>query len=49
MKQKRPHGKVADPEVLLPDVAEKIHPIKFHSIDIESVKKAILKTIKLKV
>ena len=23
MKQKHPHGKVADPEVLLPDISEK--------------------------
>ena len=44
MKQKHPHGKVADPEVLLPDIPEEIHPIKLHSIDAESVKKAILKT-----
>ena len=41
IKQKHPHGKDADPEVLLP---EEIHPIKFHSIDAERVKKAILKT-----
>ena len=44
IKQKHPHGKDADPEVLLPDIPEEIHPIKFHSIDAESVKKAILKT-----
>ena len=29
---------------MLPDVPEKIHPIKFHSIDTESVKNAIVKT-----
>ena len=28
---------------MLPDIPEEIHPIKFHSIDAESVKKAILK------
>ena len=44
MKQKHPHGKVADPEVLLPDIPEEIHPIRFHLIEKESVKKAILKT-----
>ena len=44
MKQKHPHSKVADPEVLLPDIPEKIHPIKTHSMDAGSVKKAILKT-----
>ena len=44
MKQKHPHGKVSDPEILLPDIPEEIHPIKIHSIDAESVKKAIIKT-----
>ena len=44
IKQKHLHGKDAHPEVLLPDIPEEIHPIKFHSIDAESVKKAILKT-----
>ena len=44
MKQKHPHSKVADPEVLLPDIPEKIHPIKTHSMDAGSSKKAILKT-----
>ena len=42
--KKTPHGKDADLEVLLPDIPEAILPIKFHSIDAESVKKAILKT-----
>ena len=41
MNEKHPHSKDADPEFLL---LEKVHPIKFHSIDAESVKKAILKT-----
>ena len=44
IKQKQPHNKDADPELLLPDIPEEIHPIKFHSIDAESVKKSILKT-----
>ena len=44
MKQKHPHSKVADLDVLLPGIPEKIHPIKTHSIDAGSVKKAILKT-----
>ena len=30
MKQKYPHGKAADPDVLLPDIPQEIHPIKFH-------------------
>ena len=38
------HGKDTDTEVLLPDIPEEIHPIKFHCILAESVKKAILKT-----
>ena len=44
IKQKYPHGRDADPQVLLPDIPEEIYPIKFHSSDAESVKKAILKT-----
>ena len=44
MKQKHPHGKVADSEILLPDIPEETHPIKFHLIDAESIKKAIRKT-----
>ena len=45
MKQKHPHGKVVDPEVLLPDILEEIQTIKLHSIDPENVKKAILNRI----
>ena len=30
MKQKYPPGKLADPDVLLPDIPQEIHPIKFH-------------------
>ena len=44
IKQEPPHGKDAYPELLLPVIPEEIHPIKFHSIGAESVKKAILKT-----
>ena len=44
MKQTHPHGKGADPEVLLPDTPEEFHPIKFNLIDVESVKKAIIKS-----
>ena len=42
MKQKYAHGKAAGPGTLLPDIPEEIHRIKFHSIDVESLKKAIL-------
>ena len=42
IKQKHAHGKDAHLKVLLPDIPEEIHPIKFHPIDAESVKKAIL-------
>ena len=42
--EKHSHSKDADPQLLLLDIPEKVHPIKFHSIDAESVKKAILKT-----
>ena len=44
MKWKQPHGEDADPKVLLPDIPEEIHHIKFHSREAESIKKAILKT-----
>ena len=44
IKQKHPHVKGADPEVLLPDIPEEIDPVKFHLIDTKSVKKAIFKT-----
>ena len=44
IKQKHSHGKDTHPGVLLPDIRDEIHPIKFHSINAESVKKAILKT-----
>ena len=44
LKQKHPHGKNGDPEVLLSDILEEFHPSKFHLINVESVKKAMLKT-----
>ena len=42
MKQKHKHGKDTGAEVLIPDLPEEIYPIKFHLIDAESVKKALL-------
>ena len=44
IKQEHSHGKDAHPEVLLRDIPEEIRPMKFYSIDAESVKKAVLKT-----
>ena len=44
LKQKHPQRRYADPEILLPDKPEEIHPIKFDSIDAENVRKAALKT-----
>ena len=44
LKQKHPHGKYGDPEVLLSDILEEFHPTKFHLINAESVKKAMVKT-----
>ena len=44
IKEKHPHGKEAHPELLLPDIPEEIHPVKFNWTDAENVKKAILKT-----
>ena len=44
LKQKYPPRCNADPDVLLPDKPEEAHPIKFASIDVESVRKATLKT-----
>ena len=42
--EKHPHGNNPDPEVLLPNIPKEIHAIKIHSINAESVKKAIRKT-----
>ena len=44
LKQKYPPRCNAGPDVLLPDKPEEAHPIKFASIDVESVRKATLKT-----
>ena len=45
LKQKHPQRRDADPEIMLPDKPEETHPIKFHSIDAENVRKAALKTM----
>ena len=44
LKQKHPQRRDADPEIMLPDKPEEIHPIKFDSIDAENVTKAALQT-----
>ena len=44
LKQKHPPRCNADPEVLLPDKPEEVRPMKFASMDAESVRKATLKT-----
>ena len=44
LKQKHPQRRDADPEIMLPDKPEEIHPIKFDSIDAENVRKAALNT-----
>ena len=44
LKQKHPPKCNADPEVLLPKKPKEVHPIKFVSIDAESVRKTRLKT-----
>ena len=44
LKQKHHRRRDADPEIMLPDKPEEIHPIKFDSIDAEDVRKAALKT-----
>ena len=43
LKQKHPQRRDADPEIMLPGKPEEIHPIKFHSINAENVRKAALK------
>ena len=40
LKQKHPPRGNADPEVLLPDKPEEVHPIKFASVDAKRFKKA---------
>ena len=44
LKQKHPPRCNGDPEVLLPEKSEEVHPIKFASIDAESVTKTTRKT-----
>ena len=44
LKQNHPQRRDADPEIMLPDKPEEIHPIKFDPIDPENVTKAALKT-----
>ena len=44
LKQKHPQQRDADPEIMLPDKPEEIHPIKFDSNDAENVRKVALKT-----
>ena len=44
MKQKHPEKTKATNDVLLPDIAEVIHPIKFESINAEDIRKAAIKT-----
>lgn len=41
---KHPEGKEASQEILLTDVPETIHPIKFENIDVEKIQKAAVKT-----
>ena len=43
LKQKHPQRRDTDPEIMLPDKPEEIHPIKFDSIDPEIVRKPVLK------
>ena len=43
LKQKHPQRRDADPEIMLPDKPEEIHPITFHSINAENVRKAASK------
>ena len=44
LKQKHPQRRDADPEIMLPDKPEEIHPIKFDSIGAKNFRKAALKT-----
>ena len=44
LKQKHVQRRAANPEIMLPDKPEEIHPIEFDSIDAENVRKAALKT-----
>ena len=44
LQQKHPSSAKASEEVLLPDEPELLHPIKFENINVEAVRKAVLKT-----
>ena len=41
---KHPEGKEASQAILLTDTLETIHPIKFESIDVETIEKVAVKT-----
>ena len=43
LKQKHPHGKEAELDVLLTDTPEQLHPIKFDAIDADLVKRAAVR------
>ena len=44
LKQKHPQRRDSDPEIMLPDKPEEIHPIKVDSMDAENVREAAVKT-----
>ena len=44
LKQKHPQPSPATAEVLLPDVPEKVHPIKFENINADTARNAVTKT-----
>ena len=43
-KQKHPHGKQAELDVLLTDTPEQVHPMKFDAIDADLIKGAAVRT-----
>ena len=45
LKLKHPQPKKVDKNALLSDIPKKIHPVKFESIDVELVRKAVTKTM----
>ena len=46
LQMKHPEEKSVDPEILLNDTLQKVHPIRFEEINEECVKRAALKTKK---
>ena len=44
LEQKHPQGKKADVDVLLTDIPEKVHPIKYECIDADMIRRAAAKT-----